>query len=75
MKHGSELFAQPLDFEHAPLVTRRMLAAVTLFLHRCSRRIPSRRQVVLAAVASLWIATVFLFGSYLFLHQLAEHGW
>lgn len=77
MKTGHELTAQS-DFEEAivselnRMVRATDRAAWTTLL---GKWLPSRREVLLTAAASLAVAALCLAGSYLFLSQLAAHGW
>lgn len=42
---------------------------------KIAERVPARKQLIKTGAATLLISCLFLAGSYLFLAQLAEHGW
>lgn len=75
MKNGSEIFAQPLDFGQPSGKTNHLINTVTALLLGLSKLKPTRRDLLVTTAASLWIAALLLLTSYLFLYQLAEHGW
>ncbi|MDX9896113.1 hypothetical protein [Desulfofustis limnaeus] len=76
MKNGSEILAQPLDFEQPSARSNHLIStAAALLLGGLRKLKPTRRDLLATTAASLWIAALLLLASYLFLYQLAEHGW
>ena len=77
MKAGHEMTAQPsLEGAIANGIKRIGLSADRpVWSARLAGRLPRRRDFLLSAVASVTVAVLCLAGCYLFLSQLAAHGW
>jgi hypothetical protein len=77
MKPGHELTAQP-SLESAIVNGIKGIgvpAARAVWPARLVKRLPRYRDFLLSAAASVAVAVVCLAGCYLFLSQLAAHGW
>lgn len=77
MKRGQQLTAPPTGAGLLVNWSKRTdtIAATIAWKQRLLRRLPDHRELLLAMAVSLIIASLFLTGGYLFLVQLAEHGW
>jgi hypothetical protein len=77
MKTGHELTAQS-DFDVPIINELKRLTRKTdraAWLTRLGNRLPSRHEFLHTAAVSFAVAALCLAGSYLFLSQLAAHGW
>lgn len=77
MKPGHELTAPP-SLESAIISGIKRIgpaAGRPVWPVRLTNRLPGRRDFLLSAAASVVVALLCLAGCYLFLSQLAAHGW